>query len=305
MKQTKLKKLTIIGGSGFFGKSFIDAFNFGLFKKIGIKKLVIISRNPNKLKKEKELGLLNVKLIKGDTKFLKNLPESDFYIYAGEPSEIKKYNNSKMVKNYNLAIDNFFEKIIKKKKSIKILYISSGSLHKKKYNKNYKNYNLVKKYSEKKFKQLSNLGYRSSIARCYTFIGKWIPLNQHYAIGNFISDGFEKSKINLLADKQTYRSYMYSEDLIRWLLKILIKTNKNFQIFNVGSDQKIGIVELANRISMIFKKKVNQKNKINNNKTDNYLPSLIETKKKLKVKINYDLNKALLLTINQIYEKKN
>ena len=34
---------------------------------------------------------------------------------------------------------------------------------------------------------------------------------------------------------------MYSEDLIRWLLKILIKTNKNFQIFNVGSDQKIGI----------------------------------------------------------------
>ena len=56
---------------------------------------------------------------------------------------------------------------------------------------------------------------------------------------------------------------------------------------------------------MIFKKKVNQKNKINNNKTDNYLPSLFETKKKLKVKINYDLNKALLLTINQIYEKKN
>ena len=98
---------------------------------------------------------------------------------------------------------------------------------------------------------------------------------------------------------------MYSEDLIRWLLKILIKTNKNFQIFNVGSDQKIGIVELANRISMIFKKKVNQKNKINNSKIDNYLPSLFETKKKLKVKINYDLNKALLLTINQIYEKKN
>ena len=46
MKQTKLKKLTIIGGSGFFGKSFIDAFNFGLFKKIGIKKLIIICRNP-------------------------------------------------------------------------------------------------------------------------------------------------------------------------------------------------------------------------------------------------------------------
>ena len=55
---------------------------------------------------------------------------------------------------------------------------------------------------------------------------------------------------------------MYSEDLIRWLLKILIKTNKNFQIFNVGSDQKIGIVELANRISMIFKKKLIKKIKL-------------------------------------------
>ena len=38
------------------------------------------------------------------------------------------------------------------------------------------------------------------------------PLNQHHAIGKFISDGFEKSKINLLADKQTYRSYIQKID---------------------------------------------------------------------------------------------
>ena len=42
------------------------------------------------------LEKINVKLIKGDTKFLKNLPESDFYIYAGEPSEIKKYSQNEI-----------------------------------------------------------------------------------------------------------------------------------------------------------------------------------------------------------------
>ncbi len=46
-----LKNLTIIGGSGFIGKSYIDAFNKGLFKKYKLKKINIVCRNPIKLKK--------------------------------------------------------------------------------------------------------------------------------------------------------------------------------------------------------------------------------------------------------------
>jgi len=43
-----LKTLIIIGGTGFFGKSFLDySFEFGL-KKWGINKLILISRRKKK-----------------------------------------------------------------------------------------------------------------------------------------------------------------------------------------------------------------------------------------------------------------
>ena len=73
-----MKTLTFIGANGFIGKSFIDFFNKGLFKKYNIKRINLISRNINELKKIKNTK--NIYFIKGDISKIKNLPKSDYII---------------------------------------------------------------------------------------------------------------------------------------------------------------------------------------------------------------------------------
>ena len=82
-----MKTITIIGGSGFVGKSYIDSFNRGILKKFKIKKVNIICRKPTLLLKEK-LNFKNINIIKGDISKLKALPRSDLYIYAAGKTNI-------------------------------------------------------------------------------------------------------------------------------------------------------------------------------------------------------------------------
>jgi len=198
LKQIKLNTLTIIGGSGFIGKSFIDSFNRGLLKKYLISKVTIICRNKFKTKHNKNLHLKNIKIVYQNICNMKRLPESDLYIYAAETTKIIDYKNvKKITKDHKTAINNFC-KLIKDHPSSKVLYLSSGAVEKKYQNnlaKTYKKtYSLLKLYSENKIKLLKRNKICSSIARCYTFIGPMLPINEHFAVGNFLRDAKYKKK---------------------------------------------------------------------------------------------------------------
>ena len=165
------------------------------------------------------------------------------------------------------SINNFYT-LVKNKKKVKILYLSSGSVYGPQYanvnkvseksicNLNYKiseykyTYSKVKLYSETKIANLCKFGLSTSIARCFTFVGPWLPKNSHYAIKNFFSDGFNKRNINLKSKYKIVRSYMYSDDLICWLLKIAVSANRTCPIYNVGSDQAISLEKLANNLEL-------------------------------------------------------
>tara|TARA_B100000989_G_C19447486_1_gene430184 strand:- start:97 stop:1011 length:915 start_codon:yes stop_codon:yes gene_type:complete len=302
-----LKTLTFIGANGFIGKSFLDAFNRGLLEKFNIKKINLISRDINDLKKIQISK--KISLIKGDISKLKFLPISDYIIYAAENAEIKtKKNFEKIIKGSKNSIDNFC-KIVKKQKKTKILYISSGIVHKSK-NKNYniksplEAYTAIKIYSESEIKKLSKFKLKTSIARCFTFIGMWLPRKSKYAIGNFIDDVIKNKSILIKKKNKVIRSYMYADDMISWLTTICIKSKIKTTIYDVGSDYKIEIEQLAKLFSHLFNKKIKFK-KLNYNakKIDRYLPNLKRTKEKLKLKINYKLKDAILITIKRINEK--
>jgi dTDP-glucose 4,6-dehydratase len=101
--------------------------------------------------------------------------------------------------------------------------------------------------------QMCSLNARESgidfiIARCFAFVGPHLPLNQHFAIGNFIADALAGRNIAVRGDGTPMRSYLYGADLAIWLWTMLLHESlpgSNPHVFNVGSGEAISIHDLA------------------------------------------------------------
>jgi len=90
-------------------------------------------------------------------------------------------------------------------------------------------------------------------ARCFSFSGPGIPLDLHYAIGDFIRQAMTSDGIVIRGDGTQVRAYLHLGDMALWVLRLLTRDMPPgaAELVNVGSDEELNLRELAQRVASV------------------------------------------------------
>jgi len=139
----------------------------------------------------------------------------------------------------------------------------------------------------------------TKIARCFSFVGPYLQLDIHYAIGNFILDALNGGPINVKGDGTPHRSYLYAADLTIWLWTILFR-GEPCRAYNVGSEEDVTIADLARAVARVFKQPIEIKiarEARSNQAPDRYVPAVGRVLADLNLKQTIGLQDAIRRTI--------
>jgi dTDP-glucose 4,6-dehydratase len=267
------KSIFLTGGTGFFGKWLLESFIYANEKLNLNARLTTLTRDPESFLRD--FPFYNeysnsIKFVKGDIlSFDFNLADKfQFIIHAATAASesLNKGNPLLMLDTITVGTRRVLDFAITQPIE-SFLFVSSGAIYgKQPYDVSHINESQSFKidinnpnsaYAEgKRIAELycstyfEKLGLPVKITRCFAFVGPYLPLNTHFAIGNFINNVLKKEDIIIKGDGSTIRSYMYASDLMIWLWRILILGESNSP-YNVGSDESISIKELAEKIKVV------------------------------------------------------
>jgi dTDP-glucose 4,6-dehydratase len=325
-KSFRNKTFFITGGTGFFGKWILEFFIFLNEKKDINITTFVLSRSPedfldNYPKFQKDY----IKFIKGDIRYFTFVDEQiDYILHLSATNAQETFNNQDSLDKFESSAYSI-KRILEfaKIKSIKkFIFASSGSIYGKNCQDKFISEECLlapnildttasalpegKRVSEFYCSYYaSKYDLNITIARCFSFVGAYLPLDIHYAVGNFIKDAQENSKIIINGDGTAFRSYMYMSDLLIWLFTILMNGKSN-EAYNVGNNEIVSIKELANLVANSFEKtidiEIKNQNSLKTSAPNSYLPNITKAQNELNLNIKIPIDIAIQKTIKSYYD---
>jgi dTDP-glucose 4,6-dehydratase len=319
LEEFRDKKVFITGGTGFFGIWILEALTWANAKLNLNIEAVVLTRDIENFNRKAPHIVSNksFSFIEDDVKNFK-FPKQKFnYIIHAATDSIIKYDNINSISAFYDIVEgtrHVLDFAVSCKAS-NMLYVSSGAVYGNQPNNlshvpedymgapDLTSLNSVYAEGKRTAEMLCTLysnKYNLSIkiARCFAFVGPYLPLDKHFAIGNFIGDLIENKPIIIKGDGTPVRSYLYVSDLIIWLFTILVK-GKNCYPYNVGSEEEVSIEKLAKIIAKFAKIPLEievQTKKSKHNIIDRYVPSTKRAQEELKLKQIVDLESSIYKT---------
>ena len=257
------QRIFLTGGTGFFGKFFLHSF-LGLRKTYGLDlTLTVLSRDPKHFLSvcpefERQEGLC---FIEGDVRsFVPPAGKTFDLVIHGATAASAKLEQENPDEMYSVITEgtrhilDFVQQCSVKR----LLIISSGAVygpqpptlsHVCETHEGAPStaYGKGKKIAERMCLEAAAGKFEGVIARPFAFVGPYLPLDAHFAIGNFMLDCLENRDIVIQGDGTALRSYLYAADLAEWLWTILLRGEFG-RAYNVGSDEAISILDLAHLV---------------------------------------------------------
>ncbi len=265
----------VTGGTGFFGKALLRHWSSGVVPELAGARITLLSRDPARFRANcGDLlaalpGGLDVRLVSGDIQRPESLPTGDYthLLHAATDSTATA----------TLTPLQRFDQIVSGTRHVldlavrcgkpRVMLTSSGGAYGPQpaamaaVPETYAGmpdplhpanaYSVGKRMAE----HLAALyhdayGLDTVIARCFAFVGQDLPLNAHYAIGNFMGDALAGRDIIVQGDGTPLRSYLDQRDLAEWLTVMMLRGQPQ-SAYNVGSDEAITIRDLAHLVARL------------------------------------------------------
>lgn len=244
-----MKRIFVTGGTGFFGKSLLAAHR-------GERGLVVLSRDPAEfLRRNPEFsGLSRVAFVAGDIRTFE-FPSGEFdaVLHGAMPVD-PELERDRPEEVRSIALDGTRRVLAfcRERGIPRLLSIGSGAV----YGPQEPECERMKEehpcrpasvYGQAKLEAEALCfasGVATVVARCFAFIGPYLPLGGHLAAGNFLRDALRNRSVEVRGDGRPLRSYLDASDLVRWLWTLL-ESGTPGRVYNVGSDEAVSIAELA------------------------------------------------------------
>jgi dTDP-glucose 4,6-dehydratase len=264
--QLRGARLFITGGTGFFGTWLLESLVAAVDRFQLPLEAVVLTRAPNAFAAEKPhlAGHAVIRIHRGDVRDF-DFPPGRFthVIHAAYPStrplSDPRATAELIVKGTERTLE-----FVEQTHAPHLLFTSSGAVYGRQppnlqalpetyaggpdLSDQRSAYGEAKRMAELVCQLVARRGEVSvKIARCFAFVGPHLPLDAHFAIGNFIRDALRGGPVHIRGDGTAVRSYLYAADLAVWLWTILVAGRAGW-VYNVGGAEAVTMAQLARRV---------------------------------------------------------